>query len=507
MYVAGSRQGGPGTMIQVVDIPDPEGELRLGASIHVDGLAKNRWQMDEYDGVLRIVTQLAWATEPPVLQTFRIVSSDEIEPVGSPTLALPFHERIESFNIGNRDEPTRTASMKVVHQVTRVLPVGEHLVRVVRGGTFGKLSFEIVRKDAANAFEPLASLAFLADLFEEELLSRLAVPSQNRLHLLAHGHHVYVIAPLSKERTGLAVVDLRNPSAPRVLANKTYPFRLPMKGTGQREYSTVVEAGAAIVQLGSTIAIVNSPLDFFRNERFKSNLYVLDLSNPNDPGLVTLELPIAVGRTELQAYGDIVMFGRWEPSEVLRKVRFYLERVDLSNPKQPKLLPSINVPGSILSYEPETKRLLTVDYRCATATKTVTRHECRTSYGWNVEFDSEKGTSTVIHRSLELLDLDGDNAVRIECSICGDQGTLLLVGGTRSGAIGVVDNVPAHGFLLTTARGRRRVFTDGYAGGVGDIESMDQPRWLKLELLAGDPDDHAFVVVGDAGVQTLDLPR
>lgn len=40
-----------------------------------------------------------------------------------------------------------------------------------------------------------------------------------------------------------------------------------------------------------------------------------------------------------------------------------------------------------------------------------------------------------------------------------------------------------------------------------EVFESDDPRWLKLELLAGDPDDHAFVAVGDAGVQTLDLPR
>ena len=101
MYVAGPEHGerGPtGSSIQVVDISDPAGDMELGATVEVVGEISSRWQMDEHEGVLRVISQPPqWnLEEPPVIQTFTVVTSDELTPLGSTAMRLPRPEQLQS---------------------------------------------------------------------------------------------------------------------------------------------------------------------------------------------------------------------------------------------------------------------------------------------------------------------------------------------------------------------------------------------------------------------------
>ncbi len=85
--------------IQVVDISDPGGKLALGAELAVTGQIESRWQMDEYEGVLRVLSQSGstWANGPaPTLETFKIVSAQSLSPLGKLTLTLPESENLKS---------------------------------------------------------------------------------------------------------------------------------------------------------------------------------------------------------------------------------------------------------------------------------------------------------------------------------------------------------------------------------------------------------------------------
>jgi hypothetical protein len=102
MYVSGYAWSNTGTPlagnIQVIDISDPRGELVPGAVVEVTGQIDNRWQMDEYDGVLRVISQPStWNALPaPVLQTFAIESSSTVTPLASLAMALPRAEQLQS---------------------------------------------------------------------------------------------------------------------------------------------------------------------------------------------------------------------------------------------------------------------------------------------------------------------------------------------------------------------------------------------------------------------------
>jgi hypothetical protein len=101
VYVTGPEYDGDelvGSTIQVVDISDPTGRMVEGARVAAQGQVSSRWQMDEYESVLRIVSQPpAWNhTLPPVVQTFEVVSSQQLDPLGSIELVMPGVEELKS---------------------------------------------------------------------------------------------------------------------------------------------------------------------------------------------------------------------------------------------------------------------------------------------------------------------------------------------------------------------------------------------------------------------------
>jgi hypothetical protein len=102
MYVAGpeyGRAGPTGSTIQVVDISDPGGRLVEGAVLQARGQISSRWQMDEHDGVLRIVSRALGedaSTDPPRVQTFRVISSREFRALGETALVVPPRDTLRS---------------------------------------------------------------------------------------------------------------------------------------------------------------------------------------------------------------------------------------------------------------------------------------------------------------------------------------------------------------------------------------------------------------------------
>ncbi len=88
-------------VIEVLDIGDPTGILRRGAKISTSGPVLSRWQMDEHEGVLRVVSQHGAARTPngdtfPDVDTFRIESSSSLVRIGHMTMQLPQQEGLKS---------------------------------------------------------------------------------------------------------------------------------------------------------------------------------------------------------------------------------------------------------------------------------------------------------------------------------------------------------------------------------------------------------------------------
>lgn len=86
---------GLGSYIDVIDISAGDGTLTAGAQVPVTGSVFSRWQMDEYEGTLRVISQLGWS-DNPLIETFTIESSQSIVPLGTGSLQLPTPESLRS---------------------------------------------------------------------------------------------------------------------------------------------------------------------------------------------------------------------------------------------------------------------------------------------------------------------------------------------------------------------------------------------------------------------------
>lgn len=105
IYMAGidesSSDDRPASTIQVVDTAG--GSLQAGARFDVAGAVSQPWQLDEHEGVLRVATRADGENgrKQPTIETFRVSSSADIEPLGS--LALPAQEASASLVTGRFD--------------------------------------------------------------------------------------------------------------------------------------------------------------------------------------------------------------------------------------------------------------------------------------------------------------------------------------------------------------------------------------------------------------------
>jgi hypothetical protein len=88
-------------VIEVLDITDPTGHLKRGAKITMAGPIMSRWQMDESDGFLRVVSQrgagrTSNGEQYPDIDTYRIESSSSLVRVGHTTMSLPRQEGLKT---------------------------------------------------------------------------------------------------------------------------------------------------------------------------------------------------------------------------------------------------------------------------------------------------------------------------------------------------------------------------------------------------------------------------
>lgn len=107
LYIAGpdykwSGSGSPSqSVIQVLDVKDPAGKLVPGATIPISGQVTSRWQIDEYQGYLRVIAQRDALNSQngngaPLLNTFQVASSTSFVPAGSMEIVLARQEKLKS---------------------------------------------------------------------------------------------------------------------------------------------------------------------------------------------------------------------------------------------------------------------------------------------------------------------------------------------------------------------------------------------------------------------------
>ncbi len=117
MYVAGVEWDGETneghSTIQVVDISDPTGLMVEGALVQPAGQIYSRWQMDEYDGVLRVISQpgIFSDVDVPKVETFSILSSAEVVPLGFIEMELAVPEALRAVRFAGHTAYAITAAL------------------------------------------------------------------------------------------------------------------------------------------------------------------------------------------------------------------------------------------------------------------------------------------------------------------------------------------------------------------------------------------------------------
>jgi hypothetical protein len=108
LYIAGHADIDPndfGTtnegIIDVLDITDPTGRLGTGARLSVAGAILSRWQMDERNGVFRVISQVGAGRTgnglaAPEIDTFQVAGAQSFTPLGHATMQLPSQEGLRT---------------------------------------------------------------------------------------------------------------------------------------------------------------------------------------------------------------------------------------------------------------------------------------------------------------------------------------------------------------------------------------------------------------------------
>jgi uncharacterized secreted protein with C-terminal beta-propeller domain len=328
-------------------------------------------------------------------------------------------EEVRTFNIDNRDAPAKTAGLPLATNVNRSVVAGDVLVRLSADWWTQEPRIEVVPAATPDQMTPVGTLD-LASLAQssggEQGCYGWALYSAR---LFANGDHVYLAWPSGDwSSTRIAVIDVSNPASPALKGQVTVPVALGY-GWGGYGYGGIVASGDSIVQAGSTLVMqrVEDPWGDQTKLR-KAFLDIVDLANPAQPSLAaSFELPQAYGFTPLRVQGKTVMTSHWAPlAGDASKVKFYLDRVSVAVPSAPLASPPVNVPGSLVAWDHPTSRLLTTDYK-RTSSVVASAEACWDNYGYGSMFEPANpnnyngpGTCTVLHRTLKLVSVSGNQA-------------------------------------------------------------------------------------------------
>lgn len=338
-------------------------------------------------------------------------------------------EQVRTFDIADRDEPLKTAELQLSTHVSRVVIDGGNVVRLSSDWWTSEPRLEIVSADAPDSADPIGSVDLGAMLAEAENDQSCYGWSYWDTRLFAHGGDIYVVWPSWNGDTArLAVVDASDPTQPRVASHMDIPVdTYSYYGWYYYGGGYLVSDGQPVVQTGSTLSFLEVEQPYYDGyygyesdpgAQHAAHLRVVDLADADQPRVsARVTLPSGAGHTKLVAHGSTVMLSHWEPLlDDPSKARFYLDRVDVSDPAAPALLPKVNVPGSLVSFDAQSNHLLTVDYEREVVSG-VTYEECYERFGYGAMFESTElddpfpwnddvGTCSYLHRTLRLTAVD-----------------------------------------------------------------------------------------------------
>ncbi|MFO0676193.1 MAG: beta-propeller domain-containing protein [Polyangiaceae bacterium] len=482
---------------------------------------------------------------------------------------------VTTFDIGDRSAPLKKTSLELSNPAHRVVTMGGNVVQLTHDWWTGEASLAITPKNAIETGTSVGkvSLADLDDVDPSMAACRYGGywSSWYSTRLLTNGNYVYVVVPRYgykaygsyESTTTIGVIDVSVPSAPRIVSRLSLSQPFPdgydslYYGYFNSSYYGYYGYGMLanqkpVAQIGSTLGLLSSRTNYSYDSQgryVQGNvdrvLRVVDLSNPTAPAMREVALPASLGAAGIDALGNEFVASSYRASPNAGKVRFYLDRVDVSNPGTPVFAGSVNVPGSLLQADTPSNNVVTVDYR-RVATVTTSWEECYRAYdSYSVYWDSQTNLCTSTQKRLRLLGISGNTAVLRQTyefasqqvtnvttaddhlyvtygynyyygyggNDAGDQvNGIRVLSGIRTGALREVGSL-ATGSYVMAAAGPRFVTQTSTGVGVYDVSAGGEARLVgsgtNRSYYAYDvalDSDMAVVANGDFGLSTIPTP-
>lgn len=329
-------------------------------------------------------------------------------------------ERVETFDISDRNTPESTSHVELAQIVNQLEVAGDTIVRVGTSQWSAQRGLEVSVSNLEDlvALEPGVTVTFddinTVDCSGESYLNGVFA-SDDRVYF-HYTKNQY--ADLTKGMR-IKVLDVADPTDPEVVADVDVDYIPP-----ELRYATVpgmVHSGSASLALGNALVFTNHNITYndlgfiVKNE---PTLDVLDFNDANKPKRKSIPMPPSLGATGLVASGNVIATSHFEAvADDVDAVRFYLDRVDVSEPSDPVVLDSLNIPGSLLTYDDRSKRALTLDYRYATF-ENISPAQCyEEEFGAFVasdpslvDYETGRGPCTALRLELHLVDVSGKRA-------------------------------------------------------------------------------------------------
>jgi hypothetical protein len=334
---------------------------------------------------------------------------------------------LQSFDAADHDAPRlqdeRALSRVVMHEIF----VDDTVLRLVSDLHTNRTSIEFVELAKAKGAQPRGRLELprWSDGNSEECSSG-SWWGRPRVHKqVAFVPHI--ARSNSKDALEVYIIDLEKTHEPKLIGlldMKERPFDL---ASAHDDLLVLTDHALLIDRTEGSYGY--NPLTRRHTPR-KVAYDVFDLEDPRAPRFAThFQLPDKVARggwgigagyeTSSERFegddvivdGDYVLSQHEESTDDPKgRVRYYLDRLDVSNPKRPKLLAPINIPGLLARYEPQHNRLLTFDYLYRMAKQSVVAGGCldytARGFGW----EDSRGICHHYDRRAHVLELDGDSA-------------------------------------------------------------------------------------------------
>jgi hypothetical protein len=303
------------------------------------------------------------------------------------TLISVADERVQAFDISDRDAPTTRSAVVLSENVTRAVQLDNNVVaRITADYGYGKGEYvaSFVATDAVgdpNASYSRLNLTELVTQDDGRCESSISMEQTfvhgSTLEVMYSGYSWRRGDSQGKNTRGVLVIDASDPSKPALVSDVQWTADQWSPYYGFYSYGYYGN-NASAVRTDHALALLEETWESNAvSSRQKVRLRVLDLRNLDDVKTTIVPFEAASQLSGLHADGNVVLTSHLEPtSQDGRRGKFYIDRFDLADPSAPAQLSKINVPGALMSFDSSSRRALTSEQVRVLVSDEITAEAC-----------------------------------------------------------------------------------------------------------------------------------